>query len=68
MLCQIKFGILFKISNYNSCAFISRKCRITPIFLVFSVNGVDHDQTPRFSASGFWSAGLAKFMFRVARY
>ena len=26
MLCQIKFGLLFKISNYCSCVFISRQC------------------------------------------
>ena len=26
MLCQIKFGLLFKISNYYSCVFISRQC------------------------------------------
>ena len=27
MLCQIKFGLLFKISNYRCCVFISRQCR-----------------------------------------
>ena len=27
MLCQIKFGLLFKISNYRCCIFISRQCR-----------------------------------------
>ena len=26
MLCQIKFGLLFKISNYHCCVFISRRC------------------------------------------
>ena len=26
MLCQIKFGLLFKISNYHSCVLISRQC------------------------------------------
>ena len=26
MLCQIKFDLLFKISNYRSCVFISRQC------------------------------------------
>ena len=26
MLCQIKFGLSFKISNYHCCVFISRQC------------------------------------------
>ena len=29
MLCPIKFGLLFKISNYHYCVFVSRQCTIS---------------------------------------
>ena len=28
MLCQIKFGLLLKISNFHCCVFISRQCNM----------------------------------------
>ena len=33
-LCHIKFGLLFKISNYHICVFISRQCTLRMIVRV----------------------------------